>query len=47
MLFAAAPRAVPLAGQAAPTKELEAALDAALSETLPWLSRPAAARPIR
>jgi hypothetical protein len=47
MLFAAAPRAIPLAGSAARTKEFEAALGAALSETLPWLSRPAGARPIR
>lgn len=46
MLFTAAPRAVPLAG-AGPAKEFEAALGAALSETLPWLSRPAGARPIR
>ncbi|MGZ8285070.1 MAG: hypothetical protein ACXW27_02020 [Allosphingosinicella sp.] len=47
LLFTAAPRAVPLAGPAKPTKDLEAALAAALSETLPWLSRPAGARPIR
>lgn len=47
MLFTAAPRAVPLAASGGATKELEAALDAALSETLPWLSRPAGARPIR
>ena len=47
MLFAAAPRAVPLAGAAGRNPELEAALGAALSETLPWLSRPAGARPIR
>lgn len=47
MLFTAAPRAVPLAGPAGPAKEFEAALGAALSETLPWLSRPAGARPIR
>ena len=47
MLFTAAPRAVPLAGPARPAKEFEAALGAALSETLPWLSRPAGARPIR
>ena len=46
MLFTAAPRAVPLAG-AGPAKEFEAALGDALSETLPWLSRPAGARPIR
>lgn len=46
MLFTAAPRAVPLAG-AGPAKEFEAALGAALSETLPWLSRPAGARLIR
>ncbi|HYW15265.1 MAG TPA: hypothetical protein VE891_03810 [Allosphingosinicella sp.] len=45
MLFTAAPRAVPLAG--AQAKEFEAALGAALSETLPWLSRPAGARPLR
>ena len=44
MLFTAAPGAVPLAG---PAKDLEAALGAALSETLPWLNRPAGARPIR
>jgi hypothetical protein len=47
MLFTAAPRAVPLAASAGQAKELEAALGAALSETLPWLSRPAGARPIR
>jgi hypothetical protein len=47
MLFTAAPRAVPLAGSAGSAKQLEAALGAALSETLPWLSRPAGARPIR
>ena len=46
LLFTAAPRAVPLAG-AGPAAEFEAALGAALSETLPWLSRPAGARPIR
>jgi hypothetical protein len=47
MLFTAAPRAMPLAGSAGQAKELEAALGAALSETLPWLRRPAVARPIR
>lgn len=47
MLFTAAPRAVTLAASAGQTKELEAALGAALSETLPWLNRPAGARPIR
>jgi hypothetical protein len=47
MLFTAAPSAVPLAGAAEPARDLEAALGAALSETLPWLSRPAGARPIR
>lgn len=47
MLFTAAPRAVPLAGAAGQAREFEAALGAALSETLPWLSRPAGARPIR
>jgi hypothetical protein len=46
MLFTAAPRAVALAG-AGPAKEFEAALAAALSETLPWLNRPAGARLIR
>lgn len=47
MLFAAAPRAVPLAASAGRAKILDAELGAALSETLPWLSRPAGARPIR
>jgi hypothetical protein len=47
MLFTAAPRALPLAASAGQAKELEAALGAALSETLPWLNRPAGARPIR
>jgi hypothetical protein len=47
LLFAAAPRAVPIADPAGPAPELEAALGAALSETLPWLTRPAGARPIR
>ena len=47
MLFTAAPRAVPLAASPAQSKEFEAALGAALSETLPWLSRPAGARLIR
>ncbi len=47
LLFTAAPRAVPLAASAGQAKEFEAALGAALSETLPWLSRPAGARPIR
>ncbi len=46
LLFTAAPRAAPLAA-AGPAKEFEAALAAALSETLPWLNRPAGARPIR
>lgn len=47
LLFTASPRAVPLAGPARPAKEFESALGAALSETLPWLNRPAGARPIR
>ena len=47
MLFTSPPRAVSLAGPAGRASELEAALGAALSETLPWLSRPAVARPIR
>ncbi len=47
MLFTAAPRALPLADAAGKAQKLEAALGAALSETLPWLSRPAGARPIR
>ena len=47
LLFTAAPRAVPLAASAGAAKELEGALGAALSETLPWLSRPAGARPVR
>ncbi|MGA9582758.1 MAG: hypothetical protein WBR13_12405 [Allosphingosinicella sp.] len=47
MLFSAAPRALPLSGSAGQAKEFEAAMGAALSETLPWLSRPAGARPIR
>lgn len=47
LLFSAAPRAVPLAGPGGRNSELEAAIAAALSETLPWLSRPAGARPIR
>jgi hypothetical protein len=47
MLFTAAPRAVSLAGSEGRAPKLEAALGAALSETLPWLSRPAGARPIR
>jgi hypothetical protein len=42
LLFSAAPRAVPLADAAA----LDAALHAALSETVPWQSRPAGPRPI-
>jgi hypothetical protein len=42
LLFSAAPRAVPLADSAA----LDAALHAALSETLPWQNRPAGPRPI-
>lgn len=46
MLFTAPPRAVPLAGPAGPSSKLEAALRAALSETLPWLNRPAGTRPI-
>jgi hypothetical protein len=46
LLFTAAPRAVALPDPAGPAPELEAALDAALSETLPWLNRPAGARPI-
>ena len=41
MLFAAAPRAVPLDDSRAGHSKLEAALRAALSETLPWLSVPA------
>ena len=47
MLFTAAPRAVQLAGPQDQAPKLEAALGAALSETLPWLNRPAGARPIR
>jgi hypothetical protein len=46
MLFTAAPRAVPLPG-AGQSKEFEAALGAALSQTLPWLNRAAGARRIR
>jgi hypothetical protein len=46
LLFTAAPRAVQIADPARPAPELEAALRAALSETLPWLNRPAGARPI-
>lgn len=42
LLFAAAPRAVLLADEAA----LDAALRGALSETLPWLARSAGPRPI-
>jgi hypothetical protein len=44
LLFSAPPRAVPLAGR---NSELQTAIAAALSETLPWLSRPAGSRPIR
>jgi len=47
MLFTAAPRALSLAGPEGQASKLEVALGAALSETLPWLSRPAGARPIR
>lgn len=47
MLFTAAPRAVSLSGPAGRNSEFEAALGAVLSETLPWLNRPAGARPIR
>ncbi len=47
MLFTAPPRAVSMAGSSGRSSELEAALGAALSETLPWLNRPAGARPIR
>lgn len=47
MIFAAAPRAAPLGHPAGGTQELEAALRAALSETLPWFSAPAGPRPIR
>jgi hypothetical protein len=42
LLFSAAPRAVPLADQAA----IDAALRAALSETLPWQAPPAGPRPM-
>lgn len=42
LLFAAAPRAVPLADSAA----LDSALSGALSETLPWRARPAGPQPI-
>lgn len=47
MLFVAAPRAVQIAGPQGQASKLEAALGVALSETLPWLNRPAGARPIR
>jgi hypothetical protein len=47
LLFTAAPRAAPLADPARPAPEFEAALRAALSETLPWQARPAGTRPIR
>jgi hypothetical protein len=42
LIFSAAPRAVPLADAPA----LDAAIGAALSETLPWRARPAGPRPI-
>lgn len=42
VLFGAAPRAVPLGDESA----LDAALGAALSETLPWRAAPAGPRPI-
>jgi hypothetical protein len=47
MLFTAAPRAVALGGSGRQNQLFKAELAAALSETLPWLSRPAGARPIR
>lgn len=46
VLFGAAPRAVPMPQSGALPAAFDAALDAALAETLPWLSRPAGARPI-
>ena len=47
LIFAAAPRAARLADSPAVDKELEGALSAALSETLPWLSAAAGPRSIR
>jgi hypothetical protein len=46
LIFAAAPRAARLADSAAADKGLEAALSAALSETLPWLGAAAGPRSI-
>ena len=46
-IFAAAPRAVTLRAEGGAQHALEAALGAALSETLPWLRAPAGPIPIR
>lgn len=46
VLFGAAPRAVPLTGAGLSGPALDAALTAALAETLPWQARPQGARPL-
>jgi hypothetical protein len=46
VLFGAAPRVAPLGSADAATPALDAALAAALSETLPWQQRPQGPRPI-
>jgi hypothetical protein len=46
VLFGAAPRAATIPNSAGGSPALDAALHAALSETLPWLARPRGAQPI-
>lgn len=46
ILFGAAPRAAMLSKSGAASPALDAAMTAALSETLPWLARPAHPQPI-
>lgn len=46
ILFGAAPRAATIPDSAAGSPALDAAMMAALSETLPWLARPAHPQPI-
>lgn len=46
VLFGAAPRAATIPASAAGSPALDAALNAALSEIVPWLARPQGTRPI-
>ena len=47
ILFGAAPRVATISTSGAASPSLDAALEAALSETLPWLARPSGPQPIK